>query len=173
MAAYGIFPLPEPRRFGSGHINATFLVEAEDGQQFVLQKINSAVFDVEAIAHNLRLAARHLSKHYPDYLFVAPIPNLAGKELVELDSESWRLTPFVPNSTTINEATTPQQAYEAARQFGLLARNLDGLDMSKFEATIPDFHNLSFRYPAVSGSGGWRFGRAKAGSARIDYLFFG
>ncbi len=63
-----------------------------------------------------------------------------------LDGGFWRLTPFVPNSGSINEATTPQQAYEAAQQFGLLARNLNGLDMSQFRATIPDFHNLSFRY---------------------------
>lgn len=146
LAAFGIFPLPEPRRFGSGHINSTFLVEAEDGQKYVLQKINSAVFRIEAIAKNLRLAARHLAKHHPDYLFVAPIPTVSGDEVFVQDGESWRLTPFVSNSTSINEATTPQQAYEAARQFGLLARNLDGLDMAKFEATIPDFHNLSFRY---------------------------
>ncbi|MPR35440.1 phosphotransferase enzyme family protein [Salmonirosea aquatica] len=146
LAAYDVFPLPEPRRFGSGHINDTFLVEAEDGARFVLQKINAAVFRVGAIANNLRLAARHLAKQHPDYLFVAPIPTLAGDELMELAGESWRLTPFVKNSYSINEATTPQQAYEAARQFGLLARNLDGLDMSRFEATIPDFHNLSFRY---------------------------
>ncbi len=146
LAAFGVFPLPEPHRFGSGHINATFLVEAEDGQKFVLQKINTAIFLVDAIANNLRLAARHLAKHHPDYLFVGPIPTQMSDEVFDLDGESWRLTPFLRNSTSINEATTPQQAYEAARQFGLLARNLDGLDMSRFEATIPDFHNLSFRY---------------------------
>ncbi|GHB75621.1 phosphotransferase enzyme family protein [Persicitalea jodogahamensis] len=146
LAAYDVFPLPEPRHFGSGHINATFLVEGEDGRKFVLQRINSAVFQIEAIAHNLRLAAKYLTKHHPDYLFVAPIPTLAGEEMVVLEGESWRLTPFVPNSTSINEATTPQQAYEAARQFGLLSKNLDGLDLAKFEATIPDFHNLSFRF---------------------------
>ncbi len=146
LAAYDVFPLPEPRRFGSGHINATFLVEAEDGRKFVLQKINSAIFQIEAIANNLRLAARYLTKYHPDYLFVAPIPTLAGEEMVVLDGDSWRLTPFIPNSTSINEATTPQQAYEAARQFGLLVKNLDGLDISKFKATIPDFHNLSFRF---------------------------
>ena len=146
LAAFGIELNNTPQRFGSGHINATFLVDAEDGRQFVLQKINSAVFRVDAIAHNLRLAARHLAEHSPDYLFIAPIPTLAGEEVFELAGESWRLTPFVPNSISINEATTPQQAYEAAQQFGLFAKNLDGLDMSKFEATIPDFHNLSFRY---------------------------
>lgn len=146
LAAFDVFPLPEPRRFGSGHINATFLVEAEDGQKYVLQKINAAVFRIEAIAKNLRLAARHLAHHHPDYLFVAPLPTVSGDEVFELGGDSWRLTPFVPNSCSINEATTPQQAYEASQQFGLLARNLDGLDMSKFEATIHDFHNLSFRY---------------------------
>ena len=173
LAAYDVFPLPEPRRFGSGHINATFLVEAEDGTRFVLQKINAAVFRIEAIAHNLRLAARHLARHHPDYLFVAPIPTLAGDELMELDGESWRLTPFVKNSTSINEATTPQQAYEAARQFGLLARNLDGLDMSRFEATIPDFHNLSFRYRQFQEAlAGATDARKNAAQEVVDYFLY-
>ena len=162
LAAYGIFPLPEPRRFGSGHINDTFLVEAEDGKRYVLQKINSQVFQVEAIANNLRLAGKYLAERHPDYLFVAPIPTLAGEEMYVQDGEYWRLTPFVPNSTSINEATTPQQAYEAARQFGLLARNLAGLDMAKFEATIPDFHNLSFRFQQFQEALG------KASSEKIE-----
>ncbi len=146
LAAYGITARSEPRRFGSGHINTTYLVETGAGAQYVLQKINGRVFKVQEIANNLRRAERYLTQHYPDYLFVAPIPTLSGDEMCAQAGEHWRLTPFIPNSTSINEATTPEQAYEAARQFGILARNLDGLDLSELAATIPDFHNLSFRF---------------------------
>ena len=147
LTQFGIDPKGTPRPFGSGHINSTFLVESQDDFRFVLQKINTQVFRQPwAIANNLGKAALYLARHYPTYPFITPLPTRDGKELFIENENYWRLTPFVSNSCSINEATTPQQAYEAARQFGLLARNLDGLDMSQFQASIPDFHNLSFRY---------------------------
>lgn len=147
LTPFGINPKGTPRPFGSGHINHTFLVESRDGFRFVLQKINTQVFRQPwAIANNLGKAALYLARHHPTYPFITPLRTKDGQELFVETGNYWRLTPFVPNSTSINEASTPQQAYEAARQFGLLARNLDGLDMSQFQASIPDFHNLSFRY---------------------------
>jgi Ser/Thr protein kinase RdoA (MazF antagonist) len=147
LAAFGIREAVPPLPFGSGHINHTFLIESEAGTRYVLQKINTAVFTrPEAIANNLRRASNHLLRNHPDYLFITPLPTRDGHELYQENGSYWRLTPFVPNSTSINEASTPAQAYEAARQFGLLARNLNGLDMKPFEPTIPGFHDLSWRY---------------------------
>ncbi len=151
LAAFGLHAAIPPRPFGSGHINHTFLVEAESGERYVLQKINTAVFtQPEAIANNLRRASHYLAKHQPGYVFLTPLPTLNGHDLLVENNNYWRLTPFVPNSTSINEATTPDQAREAARQFGRLARHLDGLDMTPFEPTIPDFHNLNWRYQQFS-----------------------
>lgn len=151
LDAFGLAASTPPRPFGSGHINSTFLIESEAGGRYVLQKINTAVFTQPwAIANNLRLASRHLAEQHPTYLFIAPLPTRHREDLFVHQDEYWRLTPYVPNSTSINEATTPQQAYEAARQFGLLARNLDGLDMAPFQPTIPDFHNLNWRYQQFS-----------------------
>lgn len=147
LTQFGIEPKNTLRPFGSGHINHTFLVESQDGFHFVLQKINTQVFRQPwAIANNLGKAALYLAQRHPTYPFITPLPTLDGQELFVENENYWRLTPFVPNSTSIDEATTPQQAYEAARQFGLLARNLNGLDMSQFQASVPNFHNLSFRY---------------------------
>jgi len=54
--------------------------------------------------------------------------------------------PFVPNSHTLNVPEKPQQAYEAAAQFGRFTRYLSGLDVTALQITLPDFHNLPLRY---------------------------
>lgn len=147
LSAFGVEPQITPRPFGSGHINNTYLVEAQNGGKYVLQKINTLVFTKPwAIANNIQRAAEYLGEHHPSYLFITPVLTLEDQALLEQDNEFWRLSPFVANSMSIDEATTPNQAYEAARQFGLLARNLDGLDMNLFQPTIPGFHNLTGRY---------------------------
>ena len=148
FAAFGLPATSEARPFGSGHINRTYLVRSDEtARQWVLQKINTYVFTKPwAIAQNLQEAADYLEAHQPDYLFIRPIATLTGDLLYETQDEHWRLTPFVPNSYSINEATAPEQAYEAARQFGRLARNLDGMDLHRCTPTIPDFHNLRWRF---------------------------
>lgn len=139
----------EMQRFGSGHINNTFLLSGKDGSKYVLQKINTNVFkEPWVIARNQRLAADYLAKHSPDYLFITPIKTVDGEELFQFEEEYWRLIPFVEGSTSVDQADNPKQAYEAAKEFGKMARLLAGIDMSGFKATIPNFHNLTLRYSA-------------------------
>ena len=41
-------------KLGNGHINATYLVQCEDGSQYVLQRINDRVFtDVDTLMNNI------------------------------------------------------------------------------------------------------------------------
>ncbi|HEU4553363.1 MAG TPA: aminoglycoside phosphotransferase family protein [Chitinophaga sp.] len=135
-------------KFGSGHINNTFLVKKEDGTQLILQRINTAVFkDPAAIARNQRMAADYLALHHPDYLFITPVPTLSGNDLfVYNNNEYWRVIPFIDGSVTVDQADDPAQAFQAAQQFGRLARYLDGIDIQGFKPAIPDFHNLTLRY---------------------------
>ena len=56
------------------------------------------------------------------------------------------MIPFIPDSTSVDQADTPKQAFEAARQFGLMARMFHGIDLHDFKASIPNFHNLTLRY---------------------------
>ncbi|ASZ11514.1 aminoglycoside phosphotransferase family protein [Chitinophaga pendula] len=136
-------------RFGSGHINNTFLLQQTDGSKYVLQRINAQVFkEPVVIATNQRLAANYLAAHQPDYLFITPIPTVTGEDLFILDEEYWRMIPFIDDSMTVDQADDPRQAYEAAQQFGRLTRYLNGVDLQPFRATIPNFHNLTLRYSA-------------------------
>lgn len=149
LQAFGVDAAnPDIKRFGSGHINNTFLLEKE-GRKYVLQRINAHVFrEPEVIARNQRMAADYLAEHHPGYLFITPVPTVGGEELFALDDEYWRMIPFIPDSVTIDQADNPTQAYEAARQFGRLARYLDGIDLKPFKPSIPNFHNLTLRYSA-------------------------
>jgi hypothetical protein len=133
---------------GSGHINSTFLLEsAAENEKYVLQKINSNVFkNPIIIAQNIGNTSDYLSKIHPEYLFIHQIKTKNGEDLAILDGEYWRLSLFIPNSYSINSVSDPQMAFEAAKAFGLLTKNLDGMPLSGLQTSIPGFHDLSWRY---------------------------
>lgn len=134
--------------FGSGLINHTWKIAAEDGT-YILQRINQEVFKCpNAIVHNISITGRYLQNHYPGYLFVKPIRSVYNEDIY-FDKETngyFRLCPFIENSHTTDVVKKPQQAHEAAKQFGRFTRLLGGFDVQQLKITLPDFHNLSLRY---------------------------
>ena len=135
------------RTFGTGLINNTWIVN-DRNRKFILQRINDNVFkQPEAIAFNIELIANYLKSSFPDYEFTSPIITLKGGTLIHKAGEGYfRMFPFVEGSHTIDVVETPQQAYEAAAQFGRFTKVLNGFEADKLKITIPDFHNLSLRY---------------------------
>ncbi|MBI3221129.1 MAG: aminoglycoside phosphotransferase family protein [Bacteroidetes bacterium] len=129
-----------------GLINQTWKVEAK-AESFILQRINQNVFsDPQRIANNVRLLANHLQSTNSNYHLIAPIKTTTGAELVHEADGYFRLTPFVKNSKTIHVVETSAQAYEAALQFGQFTQAFSKFNASQLQTTIPDFHNLKFRY---------------------------
>ncbi|KLT66088.1 phosphotransferase enzyme family protein [Pedobacter sp. BMA] len=135
-------------QIGTGLINRTYLLsQGISKKKYILQNINTLVFkNPQAIADNLRLIADYLLTAYPDYLFIKPIPILNGEEMFFFQNEYWRMLPYVQETVSLDVLTEPQQAYEAAKQFGKLSRLLDQFDASKLEPTIEGFHDLGLRY---------------------------
>lgn len=133
--------------FGSGLINQTWLV-SNNRLQYILQRINDQIFkNPNAIAHNVNIIANYLQKHYPDYLFSSSIKTLYYSDIFyNEDYGYFRLMSFIENSHTLNVVGQPQQAFEAAAQFGKFTRLLSDFDVSKLKITLPDFHNLTLRY---------------------------
>jgi Ser/Thr protein kinase RdoA (MazF antagonist) len=133
--------------FGSGLLNHTWRVSTTEGV-FILQRINDVAFkQPEDIAANIRLIAAHLRQQHPDYLFVAPTLSKSGEDMVvEKTFGYFRVFPFVPDSHSKDVVLTPNQAYEAAAQFGKFTQLLRGVNPHDLKAGIPDFHNLSLRY---------------------------
>ena len=132
--------------FGSGLINNTWHVKRND-EHYILQRINHTIFkQPEDIAENITTIDAYLKKNYPDYLFVAPIKTTGAKAIIKTVDGYFRLFPFVKDSHTIDVATNPAQAFEAAKQFGAFTKKLSGFKAADLKITLPDFHNLSLRY---------------------------
>jgi hypothetical protein len=147
LTAYSLDPaIYKVDKLDTGLINYTWKVTGTD-EAFILQKINSDVFkSPEDIADNLELLNRFIKKSVPDYLFVAPLLAESGKTFIKTEGgEYLRLFPYVKNSHTINTVSTADEAYEAARQFGMFTRLFEGFDLDKLHYTLPDFHNLPLR----------------------------
>ncbi len=135
------------QQIGSGHINRTYLLSTIDKGKYILQQINTNVFeDPYAIANNIRAVADELNRHHPDFLFPAPIATVKGDLMVKHQDEYWRLLPFIANTIAFDTLSDPKQAFEAAKQFGKLSRLLNSFDTSTLKPTIPGFHDLSWRY---------------------------
>lgn len=150
LQAFGFdFTLLEVKPFGSGLINNTWKVSRKDNEDaYILQRVNHHVFkSPQDIAHNIRKIGHYLSIHHPGYLFVRPLHTLQGEDMYFMEGEGFfRLVPFVRKSHTVDVVQTPQQAYEAAKQFGRFTHLLGGFPVHELKVTIPDFHNLSLRY---------------------------
>ncbi|HEX2845685.1 MAG TPA: aminoglycoside phosphotransferase family protein [Chitinophagaceae bacterium] len=134
-------------KIGSGLINHTWKVSVHD-KAYILQRINQDVFSSPAdIAYNVKLISDYLQLHHPEYNFIAPLSSLQGRSLIYREGEGYfRLFPFVNGSHSKDTVETPDQAYEAARQFGRFTRLLSGMDISRLRITIPSFHDLEYRY---------------------------
>ena len=81
LQPFGVTPPYTSDLITSGLINPTWKIAA-GGNDFILQKINTAVFKTpDDIAFNLDQIDRFLKEYQPDYLFVAPIKTVNGKLL--------------------------------------------------------------------------------------------
>ncbi len=147
LSFYTITPEAIIQPYGSGLINHTWKISylSED---YILQKINQEVFkNPEDIADNIETIASWLEKNYPGYFFISPVKTKNGESLVHLRDEGYfRLFPFIKNSQTHDVVQSTQQAFEAARQFGVFTKLLSDLPAGSLKITLPDFHNLTYRY---------------------------
>jgi Ser/Thr protein kinase RdoA (MazF antagonist) len=133
-------------RLGSGHIHYTCKLNGK--KSYILQRVNKNVFkEPEVIASNLRIAADYLKKNFRDFLFLAAVETLEGKEMVyDQEGFPWRLFPYFDNTSTVDKVSTAAEAYSAAAEFARLSRYLKDIDTTLFRPTIPGFHDLSLRY---------------------------
>jgi len=132
--------------FGTGLINNTWLITC-NSKKYILQRINQNVFkNPAAIDDNIKKLATYLQQHYPAYVFTVPVNTLTGDTLILNGDGAFRLFEFVEGSRTYDVLQQPQQAYEAAKQFGRFTRLLSGFNTESLNITLPQFHDLSLRY---------------------------
>jgi len=146
----GQFKIPKSKYkfdvISNGFINDTYMVSANGAPEYILQRINNDVFtNVDSLIHNLDLVLPLLKgKHYQS---VTLVKTALGKSFIKTESNHvWRLMTFIKNSLTFNTTTNPEIAFEAGKIIGLFHTILNNFDAELLEDTLPDFHNVSFRY---------------------------
>ena len=172
LAHYNLVPPFEIAPLGTGLIHKTWKV-TYGSEQYVLQEINQRVFKKpHVIADNLRQLDYYRKARVPEFPFTAPLAGNDRKGFVEVDDHLFLLTPFVAGSTAVSSITNPDQAYEAAFQFGRFAKAFSGFPAERLTDTIPQFHDLSFRFDqfrdAIANGNPQRLQRATKLIATID-----
>lgn len=133
--------------FGSGLIHKTYVVEKDNEKVFILQEVNTTVFKwPENIADNVNLLSKWLIKINSDTILPSPLKTKYSKDFHLQDDVYYRLIPFVKGTHSINVCNEPDQAYEAAKQFGNFTASFKDFDVHQLKPSIIDFHNLTYRW---------------------------
>lgn len=132
---------------GNGLINNTWLLSSGN-KSYVLQRINEKVFSSpQKITENIEMIGDYLKKKNPAYTFIHPLRTTDDQAFHSSESEGYfRIFPFLDGSHTVDVVSSPQQAFEAAKQFGQFTKEMCDFDASLLHLTLPDFHNLDLRY---------------------------
>ena len=133
----------EIKPLGNGLINDTLLVKTDGPDDYVLQKINNAIFkDVELLQHNIDCATAHIRRKGQMSLTFIPCKE-TGKTYWTDGTQYWRVSIFIKNAFTF-ETVNPEYSYYAGKAFGAFEAMLSDIPDTLGE-TIPDFHNMELR----------------------------
>ena len=138
----------------AGLINATYLIETDNGEKYILQKINTFVFkNPDKLMENVVGVTKHLSDRIKEYggdckretLNFLPCSN--GKfYYLDEDGGAWRMYFYVDNAHTYNKSENQEAFRSAACAFGRFMKLLADYPADTLHETIERFHYTPSRY---------------------------
>lgn len=168
----------EVRSWGNGHINDTFLVEA-DNCRYILQRMNRTIFlkpleVMENIMGVTSFLKEKIRKAGGDELrqTLTVIPGEDGRPAYR-DSfgDYWRMYYMIEDAVCYDQVETEQDFYESAKAFGNFGRLLSDYPAETLYETIPGFHDTQARYGAFMRAVEADIcGRAKDVQAEISFF---
>lgn len=140
LESMGITDRTAITRYGSGHINDTFKVDTSSGKSFILQRVNTAIFDPQA----QELLKRVLLK-VTSFLKSKGVKTL---DFVAYEAP-WRLYSYYGDCTVNEVVVSPSQAYDIGRAFAKFHNDLSDLPPPRLEEVLPKFHDTLERLKAL------------------------
>lgn len=135
----GIKPINE------GLINDTFQLNL-GVNQYILQKINTKVFkNPEVIISNTLAIGNYLKTQNYSKSILEILPNKNGNYITFSEGETWRMIKYIPNSVCINQVSSKEQAFNAAKCISEFHRLLIDFPMSRIQPSIPGFLDFKKR----------------------------
>lgn len=148
-------------RYGSGHINDTFLLctredKEDDIHRYILQRMNTHVFSCpKGLMENVSGITAYLREQIQksggdsDRETLTLIKTKGGKDYyVDSIGSWWRMYLFIADATGFDEVESEDDFYQSAKAFGQFQRFLAGYPVEKLNETIPGFHNTPKRFDA-------------------------
>ena len=145
-------------RYGSGHINDTFLMtlREEDGSEgrVILQRMNKSIFTKPVeLMENIMNVTSFLRERIienggdPERETLNVIPTKDGKPyFIDSEGEYWRCYKFIEDATSYDQVENPEDFYESAVAFGNYQRLLADYPAETLHETIPGFHDTKARF---------------------------
>jgi hypothetical protein len=143
-----------------GHINDTFVVYLENGNQYncryILQRINTDVFRTpRQLMRNVKLVTEHLREKIRqeggnvNRETLTLVPTTDGDVLyISPRGDFWRAYIFIEGAQTYMVAENLEHVYNAGMAFGKFQYHLSDFPIAELHETIPDFHNTRKRFNA-------------------------
>ncbi len=133
LASMGVTDQTDVSRYGSGHINDTFKVETSRGVRYVLQRINTDIFEPTTLKNNILRVT--------EFLKAKGVPSL----VVVGYENPWRLYAFLEGYTSRDVVEEPQQAYDVARAFAKFQNDCADIPAPRLDDIIVKFHDTPER----------------------------
>lgn len=130
-----------------GLIHKTFLVEAMNGESYVLQGMNTQVFkNPNLIVLNQQNIARFLAeKKYPKFSLELLSNAQQNYLLQDTKGQTWRMFKAITPSKSMEVLTHPKQAFEAAKALSEFHAFLREYPAEEIQASIPGFLDFKNR----------------------------
>ena len=137
---------------GNGLINDTYKIKTDGPKDYVLQRVNNAIFqDVDLLQNNIVAVTRHIRKKLEaagetdiDRKVLSFVPLVdSDKTYCVVEDKYWRVGVFIPDAFTY-ETVDPKYSRFAGEAFGRFEAMLADIP-DKLGETIPDFHNMELR----------------------------
>ena len=129
----GIGGVTDVSRYGSGHINETYKVETAAGVRYILQKVNTSIFEPELLKTNVTRVTSFLKTKGVRSLEVLAYEN------------PWRVYSVLEGYTSRDVVEQPSQAYDVGRAFAKFQNDLADMPEPRLEEIIPRFHDTPNR----------------------------
>ncbi len=141
--------------YGGGHINDTFLLKTDAGENYILQRINTSVFkDAEALMDNVIKVTDFIKEKIareggdPQRGTLSVVQTKDGGTLYREGEGCWRVYTFIRGTMTLQSCENKEQFYASACAFGHFQKLLADFPADTLYESIPDFHNTKLRYAA-------------------------
>jgi len=146
------------KRYGSGHINDTYLVTCQgtdaEEYQLILQKMNKHVFKKPIeVMENIMNVTSYLRERIvdnqgdPDRETMSVLCTADGKPyVIDGEEEYWRCLTFIKDAVSYDQVEKISDFYESAVAFGNFQRLLSEYPAETLHETIRGFHDTKARF---------------------------